>query len=199
MIFLTLFQAIALTGGTVHTQVAGEEPKVMTVLIENDRIKAVGTDIVLPPDVRKVDCSGMHLVPGLIDGMVNHDSDHDRLYISAGVTLLRDVGNDFQRSLIEREHDARERGPGPALWICGAVLDGAPPTTTASVVLASPEEAAEKLPRLFEFGLDFISMYSGLSIPTWKKVIELTHKQNLRACGPLVRGSNLTSAIHPRF
>jgi hypothetical protein len=195
MILLSTLQSILLVGGTVHTMVAGEEPKVVSILIEDDRIKAVGADLALPPDGRKIDCTGMHLVPGLIDGMVNLDSDQDRLYVSAGVTVVRDVGNDLQRSLIEHDRLARDRGPGPATWISGAVLDGVPPSTTAAVVLASPEEAADKLPRLFASGIDFVSLYTGLSVPTWKKVIELAHKQNLRVWGPMIRGASLPDVV----
>jgi hypothetical protein len=195
MILIALLETIALTGGTVHTMTAGEEPKVMTILIQEDRIQAVGPDVAIPSDAKKIDCTGLHLVPGLIDGLVNHDSDHDRLYVSSGVTLVRDVGNDLQRILLEREHDARNRAPGPALWISGSVLDGAPPSTTSAVVLATPEDAAEKLPRYFELEPDFLSMFAGLSKPTWHKVIELAHKQNLRVWGPLIRGADLRETI----
>jgi hypothetical protein len=196
MLLIALLETIALTGGTVHTMIAGETPRVMTVLIEEDRIKAIGTDVAVPSDAKKIDCTGLHLVPGLIDGLVNHDSDHDRLYISSGVTLVRDVGNDLQRILLEREHDARNRGPGPALWISGSILDGVPPSTTSAAVLATPEEASEKLPRFFaEVEPDFISMFAGLSKPTWHKVLELTHKQNLRAWGPLLRGADLRETM----
>jgi hypothetical protein len=193
---LLLFQSVVLTGGTVHTMVPGETPKVTSILVEDGRIKSVGGDVEAPKDARKIDCTGMHLVPGLIDGMVNFDSDHDALYLSSGITLVRDVGNDLERSVIEHDLNLRDRNPGPATWISGAVLDGVPPSTTAAVVLASPEEAADKLPRLFEkASIDFVSMYNGLNNATWRKVIELTHKRQLQAWGPLIHGASLSDAL----
>ena len=43
--------------------------------------------------------------------------------------------------------------PGPALFLCGAVLDGVPPATTEAVVVTTPEEVDDKLPRLQELGV----------------------------------------------
>jgi hypothetical protein len=195
MILLAFLQSVALVGGTVHTMVPGETPKVMTIVIDGERIQAIGPDARVPDGARKVDVTGMHLVPGLIDAMVNHDSDHDRLYVSSGVTLVRDVGNDLVRSLAERDPDARDRGPGPALWCSGAVLDGMPPATTSAVVLTSPEDAEGKLPRLFDLDLNFLSLYQGLSVPTWHKVIELAKKRNLQVWGPVMRGATLRDVV----
>ena len=93
---LNLFlQGVALVGGTVHTMTEGTEPSVQTVLIEEGRITAIAEDLELPEGTEIVDVAGMHVAPGLIDGMTNHDADHDALYIASGVTLIRDTGNDL--------------------------------------------------------------------------------------------------------
>jgi hypothetical protein len=202
MIWIALLQSVALTGGTVHTLVPGETPRVATVWIEDRRIRAIGTDLELPVGVERIDVTGKHVVPGLIDGFVNHDPDHDRLYVASGVTLVRDVGNDLARILTERDRDrqsgARERGPGPAIWSAGAVLDGVPPSTTAAIVLATPAQAEEKLPRLFELGLDYVSFHLGLTKPTLAKSIELAHKHGLKIWGPVLTNGSLADAIELR-
>src|SRR5260221_6240342 len=116
----------------------------------------------------------------MIDGLVNHDADHDRLYVTSGVTLVRDVGNELARILMDRDKGgksgAREHGPGPAIYSCGAVLDGAPPSTTSAVVLDTPEKAEENLGRLFALDLDFLSFHAGLSEPVWRRVIQIGHE-----------------------
>src|SRR5260221_473248 len=85
-------KVIALVGGTVHTMVAsGAEvapAQVATVLLQGNRILAVGPSIEIPADAVRVDVTGKHVIPGLIDGLVNHDADHDRLYVTSGVTLV---------------------------------------------------------------------------------------------------------------
>jgi hypothetical protein len=187
---------VALVGGIVHTM-AGTGPDAAagqpaTVLIQTTRIVAVGPNVEIPADAVKIDVTGKHVIPGLIDAMVNHDADHDRLYVAAGVTLVRDTGNELARILMERDKAGksglRERGPGPAILSCGGVLDGVPPSTTAAIVLDTPEKAEENLGRLFDLDLDFLSFHSGLSEPVWRKVIQLGHGKKLQVWGPKLPG-----------
>jgi hypothetical protein len=179
---------VALVGGILHTMVAGSKPAAGTIVISGGRIQAVGPSVDVPADALKLDVSGKHVIPGLVDAMVNHDPDHDRLYATSGVTLVRDIGNDLARVLAERDKEgksgARDRGPGPAILTAGAVLDGVPPSTTAAIVLDTPEAAADKIARLLQLEPDFLSFYSGLKEPVWRKVIEIGHAGGLQVWGP---------------
>jgi imidazolonepropionase-like amidohydrolase len=76
---------IALVGATVHT-VSGEDLAGGTVLFIDGTITAVGTDVVIPEDARRIDVSGLHLYPGMIDGAS-----------MLGLSEIRDVraSNDF--------------------------------------------------------------------------------------------------------
>jgi hypothetical protein len=196
MFLLALFDTVVLSGAVVHTMDRDAQPAVMTIVIENDRIQAVGPDLPIPPGAKRIDLSGMHVVPGLIDGMVNHDPDHDRLYIDAGVTLVRDVGNDLTRVLAESDRNARERSPGPWLWCSGAVIDGAPPVTTAAIVITSAAEAETKLKSLFEMdGIDFLSIHEGLPRAAWTRTIELAHARHKQVWGPVLRGATLADVL----
>ena len=64
---IALWLAVALVGGTVHT---GDGPPIVgaTVLMENGRIVAVGSDIALPKDAQRIDVTGKVITPGFIDG-----------------------------------------------------------------------------------------------------------------------------------
>ncbi len=187
---------VALKGATVHSFEPGEAPSVRTVLIENDRIVEVGVDVAIPEGAQVLDLSGMHLLPGLVDGMVNFDPDHDRLYVGAGVTLVRDVGNDIERMQIEQRRSARERGPGPWLWSAGAVLDGPQPATTYSVVMEDAASAEQKLVALL--GLDqkpdYFSFSPGLPKAAWTKTLELAHELHMQVWGPVPAGVTLAEA-----
>ncbi len=57
---------IAITGGTIETVSSGRIEK-GTILIEGDKIKAVGTDLRIPEGAEIFDASGMTVTPGLID------------------------------------------------------------------------------------------------------------------------------------
>jgi len=191
-----LLETVALVGGTVHTmdvtQAGDASPAtVATILIEDDRIVAIGPDVEVPEGARTIDATGLFLIPGLIDGFVNHDPDHDRLYVASGVTFVRDAGSSLTRILVERTPAARARGPGPDLWVAGAVLDGVPPATTDAVVLATVAEADNKLPRLFEMGIDYASAYNGLTPEVWTRAVELTQTAGLAFWGPRPRDMTL--------
>jgi imidazolonepropionase-like amidohydrolase len=58
--------AIALVGGTVHT-VSGADIENATVLFENGKITAIGTEVRIPPGVERIEISGKHVYPALID------------------------------------------------------------------------------------------------------------------------------------
>ena len=58
-------QSIAITGGTVHP--VGAPPiENGTVLIRDGRIAAVGADVAIPADARRIDARGKVVTPGLI-------------------------------------------------------------------------------------------------------------------------------------
>ncbi len=57
---------IALVGGEIHTA-SGDVIPAGTVVIEGDRIRAVGATVDVPEGAVRVDCSGLVVTPGLID------------------------------------------------------------------------------------------------------------------------------------
>ncbi len=59
-------QPIALVGGTIHTVTSGVIEN-GTIVFENGVITAIGADIAVPAGARRVDVSGRHVYPGLVD------------------------------------------------------------------------------------------------------------------------------------
>lgn len=192
---LLLADLVALVGGTVHSMVPGEAPRVATVLIRGERIEAVAPELELPEGVERRDVTGKHLVPGLIDAMVHFDADQDALFLAAGITAVRDVGSERVKSLIERFPEARDRTPGPALYTAGAILDGDPPSSASAVVLRDVGAVDSLLPILFEDQVDFVSVHAGLAPDVWRRVLELAHEREFCVWGPLPRGATLDEAL----
>src|SRR5690625_3042385 len=58
-------EQVAFTGATLHP-VDGEPVENGVLLVEDGRIAAVGRDVEVPPDARRVDLSGRHVYPGMI-------------------------------------------------------------------------------------------------------------------------------------
>src|SRR5262245_18656337 len=130
---LMLLDKIALVGGLLHTMVPGAAPAVGTIVIDHGLIEAVGPKVEVPPGAKVYDLAGKHVLPGLVDAMVNFDADHDVLYLSNAVTLVRETGADMTQMTAERDSFQRDRNPGPSLVIAGAILDGTSPATRTAV------------------------------------------------------------------
>ncbi len=63
-------QAIAITGATVYP-VSGPRIENATVLIRDGRIAAIGADVAVPADARRVDGRGKWITPGFINSATN--------------------------------------------------------------------------------------------------------------------------------
>jgi hypothetical protein len=173
-----LLDLVALVGGTVHPMTSGTPAPatVATVLIEDGRIRAVGPELELPPGCVEVDVSGMHLIPGLIDGLAYFDLEHDLLYTAAGVTLVRDHGNDLGRIFELSNSVVRDAASGPQLSISGAVLDGFPPSTGSAIVMKDEHDVHRLLPTMLAEQVDFLSVQVNISEPAWREILKLAHE-----------------------
>jgi hypothetical protein len=172
---LLLAQAVLIAGGSVHSQVPGEGPRAVDVLVVDGRVSAVGAGLEAPAGAVRIDAAGLFVVPGLIDGMVYHDLEHDALYTAAGVTLLRDHGNDLAAILTQRDAALRDARRGPWLSISGAVIDGHPPSSPNALVLADEHAAHAFVPTMLKEGIDFLSVQSNLGESAWREVLALAH------------------------
>ncbi|MXZ43981.1 MAG: amidohydrolase family protein [Gammaproteobacteria bacterium] len=94
--------SIALVGGTVSSMVTDTNNRLenTTILIEGDRIKAIGADVDIPPEAKIVDVSGTYIFPGYVDThahfkMYRNVLDPDlwslRANLAYGITTATDV------------------------------------------------------------------------------------------------------------
>jgi hypothetical protein len=126
---------LAITGATLDDSTGAPPVKDSVILIENGMIKAVGTrsQVRIPKGATIVDASGKYAVPGLWDMHAHYEQvEWGPIYLAAGVTSVRDVGNEFD--FIRTVHDEldRKQNPaiGPHLEFAG-VIDGTGPISLA--------------------------------------------------------------------
>ncbi len=200
MIASLFLQSIALVGGTVHSMVPGQAPEVQTIWIENQTIRAVGVNLALPDGCEQIDIQGLHVIPGLIDGMVNHDAEHDALYLASGVTFVRDAGNNLSGILSQKQAIRREQVPGPDLYICGQVFDGMQSSMTDALRLVNAEVVPPIITGLLEkieevdAQLDYFSFMATLPRESWQALVGEARKNKLPVWGPIPNGVNLEEA-----
>ena len=171
-------KTIALVGGTLVDGYGGQPIPNSIVLIEGERIKAVGQigQLVVPAGAEVISTTGMSVLPGLWDMHV-HTGRADiflPLYIADGVTVVRDMGGDIEdpsgelSSLSARYvqlrlwREAIEEGSliGPRLVIAGFLIDGF--KWPGNIAATSAEEGRQAVDALKKTGVDFVKVKSFL-------------------------------------
>jgi imidazolonepropionase-like amidohydrolase len=156
-----------------------------TVVIKEKRIAAVGPDgkIVLPKGAEVVDAAGRTLMPGLWDMHVHLQPNDGLLHLAAGVTSVRDLGNDADRLLAMRERFDHGTEIGPRVLMAG-VLDGRGPYAGPTKVFADSEaEALESIDRYAKLGYAQIKIYSSIKPALVPKIVQLSKSRGLRVSG----------------
>src|SRR5688500_2596388 len=141
----------ALVGGTLIDGYGSTPLRNSVVIIEGERIKAVGQvgSLAIPPGAEVISTEGMSVLPGLWDMhvhlMINGHSDYahwDKTYppqmekvimpasakqlLMAGVTSARDLGAPLEASIAVRDRVRKGEIPGPTLYVSGPFIQHEP-------------------------------------------------------------------------
>ena len=172
-----------------------------SILIHGDKIAAMGTAIVAPKDAQIVDGAGKFAIPGLWDMHV-HLTDKEQLpmFLSYGITGVRDMGSDFD--VVKQWRDGVQRGVlmGPHIETSGPAFDGFPadnPKLPVSFV-RDPHEARTVFDRLDDQGVDFISVFPRLPRDAYFALAERARKYYSTVSGPVPATVSLLEAIDAR-
>lgn len=156
-----------------------------TVVITGNKITAVGDDakVTVPQNAELIDAGGKMLLPGLWDMHVHLQPNDGLLHLAAGVTSVRDMGNDMERLLALRDRFDLRTEIGPRVLMAG-LLDGRGPYQGPSKVFAdSEEEARENIEKFAKNGYVQIKIYSSLKPELVPKIAESAHSHGMRVSG----------------
>ena len=167
----------ALVPERVWDGVSGETRDGVAVVVKGRLVDAVLPVGEVPADMETAVLPDCTLLPGLIDAHVHYSSVMGAAFLAAGVTTIRDVGNDLAWILGERDRHAGDPAAGPAILCCGHLLDGPrvywPQLGRAH---ASPGEIADSVRRHAEAGVDQIKLYAGVEPPLLKAAVDAAHE-----------------------
>ena len=134
---------LAIVGATLIDGSGGWPVADSAVVIRNGRIVAAGPRrrTTIPHDAQVVDAHGKFLLPGLWDMHAHFEQvEWGPIYLAAGVTTVRDCGNEFEFITSVRDAIARGHGLGPRLLLAGFV-DGTSVSAIGTTRVDTPEQA----------------------------------------------------------
>lgn len=198
----------ALVGGTLIDGFGSTPIRNSVVIIEGERIKAVGQvgTLNLPPSAEIISTEGMTVLPGLWDMhvhlMINGHSDYthwDKTYppmmesvimpasakqlLLAGVTSARDLGGPLKASIAVRDRIKKGEIPGPTMYVSGPFIQHEPYPGTEYVRwgVNGVDDARTKVRTLAEAGVDVIKLIDQdqMSMEEIQTVVDEAHKRKL--------------------
>ena len=198
----------ALVGGTLVDGTLSDPIRNSVILIEGERIVAVGIvgSLAIPADAKVISTEGMTVLPGLWDMhvhlMINGHSDYeywDKTYPSqfgsvimpasakqllmAGVTGARDLGGPLAESIAVRDAINKGAIPGPTLFVSGPFIQKKPYPGTEQFRwgVASPGDARAKIRKLAQAGVDTIKLIDQdqMSDEEIAAIVDEAHKHDL--------------------
>jgi imidazolonepropionase-like amidohydrolase len=181
---------VALVGGTLIDGTGTPPLQDSSVIIQNGKILSVGPSgkVALPKNAQVLDVAGKTIVPGLWDMHAHFEQvEWGPVYLAAGVTTVRDCGNELEFITAVREAINSGRGLGPRLLLAG-IVDGSGPTALGVARVNTPEQAREWVHRYHEAGFNQIKIYSSVKKENLEVVTAEAHKLGMTVTGHIPEG-----------
>jgi len=162
--------SVALAGARIITAVGDQVIENGTVVIENNRIAAIGpsSSVEVPAGARRIDASGKTIMPGIVDvhGHVGGEGDGILAQnywpfaanLAFGVTTVHDPSNDSATVFTNAELIRAGQKLGPRLYSTGTILYGA--ETPFKAVVENYEDALSHLRRQKAMGAFSVKSYN---------------------------------------
>lgn len=203
---------LVIRGGNVFDSVSGKMQPDRTIVIEGERIKAIGAphqSVTAPEGAQTIDARGKFLIPGLIDAhthLVIHVGLPDGssaihnphlngaeilpLFLANGVTSVRDAGDEIVAeagvAYFARMHPERS----PRVFLGSSLLDGDPPFHRyVGRALTDPAQVPAFVEDMAGWNVTTLKIYVGTDRPVGRKIIEEGHRRGLVVTAHLGRYS----------
>ena len=186
----------AMTGATIVDGTGRAAIPDGVVVVRDGRIADVGprAAVTIPPGVPSVAVDGKTIVPGLWD-MHTHVTQIEwaPVYLAAGVTTVRDMGNEFEFVVPLRDAIASGRALGPRVLAAG-LIDGGGPNAFGVYYATTPEEAKQAVAKYHDAGFQQIKIYSLVTPPIVEAICAEAHRLGMTVTGHVPNGMTIEQA-----
>ena len=188
---------LAVVGGTLIDGTGSPAVPNSAVVIHDGHIVAVGprSKVKIPRHAQIIDAHGKTILPGLWDMHAHFEQvEWGPIYLAAGVTTVRDCGNEFEFITAVRDAIAQGRGLGPRLLLAG-IVDGSSTYTIGVERVDTPEQARVWTDRYHAAGFQQMKIYSSVKLEELKAVADEAHRLGMTVTGHIPEGLNAYQAI----
>jgi imidazolonepropionase-like amidohydrolase len=214
----------ALVGGTLIDGFGGRPIANSVILIEGERIKAIGQvgTLEIPGTAEVISTDGMSVLPGLWEMhahlMLSGHSDYahwDKTYLPklesiimpasakqllmAGITSARDLGAPLKESISVRDRIKTGKIPGPTLYVSGPFIQHEPYPGTEAFRwgVNGVADARAKVRTLAEAGVDCIKLIDQdqMTLEEVQAIVDEAHKHRLTVVGHSHRAEEIRRGL----
>ena len=188
---------IAITGGTIVDVENNRSISNGVVLIKDRKIIKVGAanKVAVPSGAHVINAKGKTVLPGLWDMHAHFEqAEWGPAYLAAGVTTVRDCGNEFEYINAVQQAIDKGNGIGPHILKAG-IIDGDGPYALGVIRANTREEAIKEVQRYKENGFHQIKIYSSVKPGIVKEICTEAHRLGLTVSGHIPIGMTLQQGI----
>jgi imidazolonepropionase-like amidohydrolase len=189
--------SIALVGATLVDGTGKPAVTDSVVLVKDGRIVKAGSrnEVEIPKKAQLIDARGKTILPGLWDMHAHFEQvEWGSIYLAAGVTTVRDCGNELEFITAVRDMIADGHGLGPRILAAG-IIDGTSPTAIGLARVDTPEQAREWVDRYHQMGFQQLKIYSSVKLPQLTAGVVEAHKLGMTVTGHIPEGLTTREAI----
>lgn len=188
---------LAIVGGTLIDGTGSAPVADSVIVIDGERITSVGprSQTTIPKGARVLDARGKYLLPGLWD-MHSHffKAEFGPAYLAAGVTTVRDVGNEFEFVTTLRDALRNGRGLGPSMLLAG-YIEGKNNDHAFDIQVDTPEEARAAVRRYKNAGFEQIKIRDHIKPDILKVIADEAHRLGMTLTGHVPGAMNVLEAV----
>src|SRR5882724_8376636 len=188
---------LAITGATLIDGTGNPPVNDAVVIIQGDRIVAArpSNKVKIPDGAKRLDVQGRFLLPGLWEMHAHFEQvEWGPIYLAAGVTTVRDVGNELEFITAVRDAIKEGRGLGPRMLLAG-IVDGDSPMALGIIRANTAEEARDVVNRYHQAGFQQIKIYSSIKPDILKIICAEAHRLGMTVTGHIPNGMNAIEGV----
>jgi imidazolonepropionase-like amidohydrolase len=167
------------------------------VVVKNGRVTAAGpaASTTIPNDAKRIDVRGKTIIPGLWDMHAHlHQPEWAPVYLAAGITTVRDMGNELPFAVDLRKAVSSGKARGPNILLAG-LIDGDGPNAFGASSASTPDEGRAIVRRYKSLGFEQMKLYSLLSPAVVAAVCDEAHELGMTVTGHIPTSLSLLAAI----